>query len=1323
MGTIYIGRYKVIEELGRGGMGVVYRGEDPVLERQVAIKVLPPKKMNPKSIERFLREAKTAARLDSPYIVKIHDIGQIDDIHFIVMEYVEGSSLSDLIEYEEIPPYETLRKRLSIFRQVLEAVSYAHQNGVIHRDLKPDNIMVNKSGQVKVMDFGLAFFMGHHSLTEIGQVMGTAAYVSPEQAAGKLTDPRTDIYSLGVILFELITGRWPFSASNPLEMFRKVMEEPPPSPKVFNQETPLALEALVLRALRKKPEDRFASVAEMLESLDLCLKKDFASEAPPASLPVGGASASAPAVPLPSPAATPASFSLPSGGGVSVPQVDKLVGSKTPQRLPDPASLRQSALHQNESLLASDPHALKVTGTAEEAALRAGAALASSIAGNKRLPTPSSKKGSKDNFDSATLAAVPSAPQPNLEAALREAPARPKSYGLPASSSVRKKRPTAGVVTIGGEAAFRTSMASYAAQQESSLMEPSVEGTYTPQSCGFNRPQPENPPVPPKVVPPPPGPALRKPIQETSVAAPPAAQEPFSAPGPAPIPTATAVSTPAPPAPVKPAPVKVPEPEKKESAEPSAEVEAVNNRFVGGSGSPLASNAWMADVEEKPEAEAAEAENEDGDYVDFERDPKYLLKQAQLHLEKGRYQEAKEAFQELVEVEPQNMEGLVGLGRSLTELGDLGPARENIERAIKLYPDSAIPYVALADFYTFTEQPALIISALHKALDRNEYDLPSRCRLAYLYFDQGRAEVALEQYCLALQQGESDFQTNLQLGLLLWALQRASEAAPCLERACIANPKSSISSRLLAGTCLSLGRASEGQSVLEHGLETGVKVSGAWYEQSAAIYQALKNEKAAVTELTRALELEPGHEAASIRLATILCLHQQYADAVQILNRSLEYHPHSINLNRRLGEVYILGGNLEKAMDHFERIVQLDPACAENYNRLGKLHFKKQYDASSVARYQKEVEAHPVSSAVREDLAMAYYCSGRYQEALAELVKACRLDYTNPEYPKTLGIMLLELGASEDAMRQLQASLTLNPNDGQARGMLGKALAAQGLNNLAIVEYQKAIESDPQNLYLFNLPLARAYAMQGRQEQAVNCFKRFLSTVPDNGQLAPIYAAYIEVGKALVAEGSYKAALEIFTSILRRDPYEEGAYQGLAQMALNSGNYQSASRYVEEGLSSVPRSPELLLLKADLLAAQDRWSQAVNVLVEANREAPQSHKIVEQLGRAYRKCGRFQDAIDVFSKAVEEFPDWAAHFEWLKGRVLYRQGQYEAASWSYQQALTLDPNDWRLYLDLGKAYSSLQRLDDAASSYRSAERLAPEGEKKQIRSLLQRLRR
>ena len=1139
MGTIYIGRYKVIEELGRGGMGVVYRGEDPVLERQVAIKVLPPKKMTPKSIERFLREAKTAARLDSPYIVKIHDIGQVDDIHFIVMEYVEGSSLSDMIEYEEVPTNEQLRQRLKIFRQVLEAVRYAHENGVIHRDLKPDNIMVSKTGQVKVMDFGLAFFAGQHSLTEVGQVMGTAAYVSPEQAVGKLTDERTDIYSLGVILFELLTGRWPFSASNPLEMFRKVAEEPAPSPRIYNKNISPGLETLVLRSLRKKVEDRFASVADVIESFDACLKNE--------------------------------TFSSSSQINASVPSASKLGGSKTPSRLPAPSSARFNV-----------PKA----GSAENSA---GASNSTETA-SKRLPDPSSIRRLPigQSHLAETMQATPlkaAAPVQSVPAAsserrsvfqttsssrvLRSGQARPAvvinsaaAYEADvARQQEQSKRRSAGVVTIGGEAAFRTSVASYESQEQTP-----VTKTETPA----------------KPVMPPPGPALRKVISETSVAAPLNDKAADSVSGTVKIPIpeikpASARSAAVPTEPV--APISS-EPEPASQVAESLENGNLNSRrFVGGSGAAVASNAWMANVEEKvsPAAERpimpVPAVTEEA----VERDSEAIIQSGLNALQDARFQEAASEFDLVLARDPNNVQGLIGLGRTRLELGEYGSARSLIEQAIQAAPDSHEPYVALADFFSRTEQPDLVISALHKALDRCEYDNILRCRLAFLYYSQNRPDVAFEQYCVALEQAPQDFQVNYQLALFLATQGRYSEALACLDRASNAQPQNGDVYSFWANVCLQLGDSSQAQAVLEKALQSGVRIDAGVHTDWAALYMAQNNEKQAVSELSEALEDEPGHIEASIKLSALFCHHNQLNEAVKTLEQALKFHPNSLSLHRRLGEVFILGNSLEKAMDHFEQIVKLEPACAENYNRLGRIYLKKHYDVGSVEQYQKAVEAHPVNPAYREDLAMAYYCAGQYQPAIAELVKACRLDYTNPDYPKALGIMLLELGVYEDAMRQLQSSLSLRPNDAQARGMLGRALAGQGLNNLAIIEFQKAIDSDP-DMYLFNLPLARAYAMQGRHDQAVLCFRRFLGIVPDSSGFAAVYNAYVSAGRTLLAQGHTIAALEIFSSIMVRDPYNTSACIGLAKAWLSKKNYAKASASVEDGLKSAPHYAPLLLV-------------------------------------------------------------------------------------------------------------------------------------------------
>jgi tetratricopeptide (TPR) repeat protein/serine/threonine protein kinase len=254
-------------------MGIVYRAFDPMLEREAAIKVLPPKKLSKELIDRFKREAKAVAKLDSTNIVKIYDIGKEPDgdfeLHYIVMEFVEGANLGDFFHG---PPTDEadLKARLDIFDQVLDAVHYAHGQGVIHRDLKPDNIMVTSSGRAKIMDFGLAFFAGSHSLTNANQVMGTVAYFSPEQAAAKKDmDHRADLYSLGVILFELMTGQLPFVADHPLHMMRMVLQDPPRKPSTLGKFVTPSFEAACLRCLEKEPAARFADVGELRQALKL----------------------------------------------------------------------------------------------------------------------------------------------------------------------------------------------------------------------------------------------------------------------------------------------------------------------------------------------------------------------------------------------------------------------------------------------------------------------------------------------------------------------------------------------------------------------------------------------------------------------------------------------------------------------------------------------------------------------------------------------------------------------------------------------------------------------------------------------------------------------------------------------------------------------------------------------------------------------------------------------------------------------------------------------------------------------------------------------
>jgi len=269
-----VGNYKIEEKLGEGGMGAVYKGVDTMLDREVAIKALRPELASQTSVvERFRTEAVTLAKLNHPNIATLYSMFRQGEELYMVLEFVRGETLDSIMQKRGALPAE---EAIPVFCQVLDGIDHAHELGIVHRDIKPANMMLTEKGTLKVLDFGIARLLGSARMTRAGNIIGTLEYMAPEQVRGQETDGRSDLYALGMMLYEVLTGKLPFDTDNEFELMKSQTEFTPTPPREINPAIPVEVEAAIMKAIEKNPDDRFQTGGEFREVL---LSAGFAENA------------------------------------------------------------------------------------------------------------------------------------------------------------------------------------------------------------------------------------------------------------------------------------------------------------------------------------------------------------------------------------------------------------------------------------------------------------------------------------------------------------------------------------------------------------------------------------------------------------------------------------------------------------------------------------------------------------------------------------------------------------------------------------------------------------------------------------------------------------------------------------------------------------------------------------------------------------------------------------------------------------------------------------------------------------------------------------
>lgn len=1256
-GPRFIGRYQILDEVGRGGMGVVYRGVDPRLERTVAIKVLPPRKTaSTKAIERFNREARVSARLDHPYIMKVFDVGEEDGTYYLVMEFVEGVTLRDVIGEDTPPENIDVLEMVRLFAQIVQALEYAHALHITHRDIKPENIMVSQGGArgglatVKVMDFGLAVLDNRHDITQDNALMGTIAYLSPEQARGEKADHRADIYSLGVSLFEMLTGTLPFLGESPAEVLTAHMSRPAPSPRSLNSAISPTLERIVLGCLRKSPGDRFQSVEEIREQLEsfrreIQVPSDYfwgaagiisgseraSAQAPPQFRAAGSR-------PLPdglverrqrdlgpearglgegarAPEWRPGGAPIPTGSGASGPlsspvEVSPLSSPYTPGM---PSDLARR--------LGPGDSGLTVRGTVPADTRTAAGDAYSAPPSSTGLPE--ARSGALPTLNFGGGADLPPASGLTLRVAPHtRTPMQPDNSGGGGASSLPSSGAGSGLESgapsTGVPAASEEKVASTQWQQAAEDQDP--WGRYQQLLSRIQKDEGE--------------------------------QAPSHLDSPSTVCTGCGAEN------------------------------AADRKFCSECGGLLTASSFQS---------AREAAGH--------------LSQGLQHLEQGRLQDATYHFQQALLVDPSLRDAHKHLATVAFRQGDRIKAEEELRLALTSNPGDVEVLTELANLLRADGRKLEALGLFVEATRLVPEDTALRCHLAFLYVHLGDTLRATEEYRTVLAYDANSIEARFQLGILYASQNLVAEAIAEFELVARLQPSHARAYQWLGQLQARRSRFGDAERAYHQALEANGGDADT-YAQLGALYEHQQREDLAVRQLRNALALDPGHLDSHLRLAALQIKHKQAAPAIRQLEQALTYHPAEVSLHQQLGNLYFQANRLDKAIEHFEATVRLDSATSDQHKRLGEAYLRvRDHHAQSIVQFQKAVALEPRRPELHQDLGMAYLAADQPEPAIKELKIAQVLDARNVEYSKAIGVLCERQGRLGEAEEYIKKALALNPRDAECHGLLGRIYGAQQMWHFAELEFTKSLELQPEN-QLMHVYLAQVLVNQGRPDKAVEHYKQAAALIGGREDLPELRRglarSYLELARRHLDRGDLETAAEALESAKAYDAQDPRTLHCAGLLKQAQGDLKGARELFAEAIKREPQNPEVLIDLASLDLKRGEPEVALKVGRQVISMHPTRVEGYLRCSEALEKLSRFDEALEVLRPALAMGPRETAKARMRQGEFYCNQERWQKAAGEYQLATEADRWQWKAYVGLARALEELGRARDAMAEIEKA---------------------